>query len=113
ENGNIPSMQKNYTSAGVIWLTINSTRPDHPEAFDATKSKEILNTWNAHSTANLMDEDRTVGHLYEAKTTPHFFIVDQSGILRYQGAVDDDRSTDGGKNATTNYVVKSLDALLA
>ena len=113
ENGHIPSMQQYYTATGVIWLTINSTRPDHPEAFDAAKSKEQLQKWNAHSTSNLMDEDRTVAHLYDAKTTPHFFVIDQNGILRYQGAIDDDRSTDGGKNAKTNFVLKSLDALLA
>ena len=113
QNGHIPSMQKYYTAMGAIWLTINSTRPDNPEAFNAAASKEILATWHSKATDNLMDEDRTVGHLYDAKTTPHFFVIDQNGILRYQGAIDDDRSTNGGKHAKTNYVLKALDALLA
>jgi hypothetical protein len=113
QNGHIPSMQEYYTAMGCIWLTINSTRPDNPEAFNAEKSKVQLKKWHAHSTNNLMDEDRTVGHLYEAKTTPHFFVIDKSGILRYQGAIDDDRSTGGGKHAKTNYVLKSLESLLA
>ncbi|MEI8133602.1 MAG: thioredoxin family protein [bacterium] len=113
ENGHIPSMQQFYSAMGVVWLTINSTRPDHPEAFNAEKSKEYLKTWHSKATFNLMDEERTVGHLYDAKTTPHFFVIDAKGILRYQGAIDDDRSTDGGKHATTNYVLKALDALLA
>src|SRR5258706_3651169 len=91
ENGHIPSMQEYYTSVGVVWLTINSTRPDHPEAYTAAISKEQLQKWNAHSSNNLMDEDRTVAHLYDAKTTPHFFVIDQNGVLRYQGAIDDDR----------------------
>jgi peroxiredoxin len=112
ENGHIPSMQDQYTKTGVIWLTINSTRPDHPEAFDAAQSKVALQKWNAHSTHNLMDEDRTVAHLYEAKTTPHFFVIDQNGDLRYQGAIDDDRSTDGGKEAKINYVQKALESIL-
>ncbi|MEP7234708.1 MAG: redoxin domain-containing protein [Ignavibacteriota bacterium] len=113
ENGHIPSMQQVYTAMGVVWLTINSTRPDHPEAFNAAASKEFLTKWHSKATAHLMDEDRTVGHLYGAKTTPHFFIIDQSGKLRYQGAVDDDRSTDGGKKSSINYVLKSLDGLMA
>src|SRR5438477_11559787 len=65
ENGHIPSMQEYYTSVGVVWLTINSTRPDHPEAYNASMSKEQLKKWNAHPTNNLMDEDRTVAHLYD------------------------------------------------
>jgi peroxiredoxin len=113
QNGHIPSMQQYYTAVNVVWLTINSTRPDHPEAYDATTSREILKKWHSHATNNLMDEDRTVAHLYGAKTTPHFFLIDQSGNLRYQGAIDDDRSTNGGKNAKVNYVLKALDALLA
>jgi len=113
ENGHIPSMQQLYTAMGVIWLTINSTRPDHPEAFNAAMSKEMLATWHSKATNNLMDEDRTVGHLYDAKTTPHFFVIDESGVLRYQGAIDDDRSAGGGKKAKVNYVLKALDALLA
>jgi peroxiredoxin len=113
ENGNMQSLQQKYTDEGVVWLTINSTRPDHPEAYDAAKSKEQLNAWKAHSTYNLMDEDRTVGHLYEAKTTPHCFVIGADGILRYQGAIDDDRSTDGGKNAKVNFVSQALTALLA
>ena len=112
-DGNMPSLQKKYTAQGVIWLTINSTRPDHPEAFNATASKEALTNWNAHATANLMDEERTVGHLYEAKTTPHMFVIDKEGLVRYQGAIDDDRSAGGGKNATENYISQAVDALIA
>src|SRR5579883_1980690 len=42
ESGNMQSLQQKYTGKGVVWLTINSTRPDNPEAYDADKSKEIL-----------------------------------------------------------------------
>lgn len=112
-NGNVPSLQKKYTAQGVVWLTINSTRPDHPEAFNAAASKEALTNWNAHATANLMDEERTVGHLYEAKTTPHMFVIDKEGLIRYQGAIDDDRSAGGGKSATVNYVAQAVDAISA
>jgi len=36
----------------------------------------------------LRDEDHTVADRYGAATTPHFFVVDGDGILRYQGAFD-------------------------
>jgi len=37
----------------------------------------------------LMDAEHAVADLYEAVTTPHVFVVDKDGILRYRGAVDD------------------------
>ena len=37
----------------------------------------------------LIDAGHIVADLYEAATTPHVFVVDKDGILRYRGAVDD------------------------
>lgn len=37
----------------------------------------------------LMDAGNVLADLYEAVTTPHVFVVDGEGILRYRGAVDD------------------------
>jgi hypothetical protein len=36
-----------------------------------------------------MDANCFVADLYEAQTTPHVFVIDREGILRYRGAVDD------------------------
>jgi peroxiredoxin len=37
----------------------------------------------------LIDADHFVADLYEAQTTPHVFVIDRNGFLRYRGAVDD------------------------
>jgi len=37
----------------------------------------------------LRDADQSVADRYEAQTTPHVFVIDRKGILRYRGAVDD------------------------
>lgn len=37
----------------------------------------------------LIDEECHLANAWQAQTTPHIFIIDQAGILRYQGAVDD------------------------
>ena len=37
----------------------------------------------------LIDAGHVVADLYEAVTTPHVFVIDRDGILRYRGAVDD------------------------
>jgi hypothetical protein len=37
----------------------------------------------------LVDADGRAADLFEAQTTPHVFVVDRAGILRYRGSVDD------------------------
>jgi hypothetical protein len=37
----------------------------------------------------LLDARQTVADLYAAQTTPHVFVLDRPGRLRYRGAVDD------------------------
>ena len=36
----------------------------------------------------LIDEQHLVADKFDAMTTPHVFVLDQAGILRYRGAVD-------------------------
>ncbi len=58
----------------------------------------------------LLDRDHRVADLYEAQSTPHAFVIDREGILRYQGAVDDvafRRPT-----ASRFYVEAAVEALL-
>ena len=60
----------------------------------------------------LDDRNGKVGHLYGAKTTPHMYVIDKKGILRYAGAIDDD---DNGKNreGATNYVINAVHQIAA
>jgi hypothetical protein len=58
----------------------------------------------------LRDESGAIGHAYEAKTTPHMFIIDASGKVVYNGAIDDDPSGRKDKQARVNYVGKGLSA---
>ncbi len=58
----------------------------------------------------LLDADHQVADLYEAKTTPHIFIIDGKGFLRYEGAYDD--VTFRQRTATRNYVREAIERLL-
>ena len=42
----------------------------------------------AKQTAYLLDPAGKVGHLYGAKTTPHMYVIDAQGVLRYMGGID-------------------------
>lgn len=87
--GNIPSQQEKWTKQGVVWLAIVSSAPGKqgyfpPDAMNARSEKE-----GSHATAVLLDPDGTVGHLYGARTTPHMFVIDPEGVVRYMGGIDD------------------------
>jgi peroxiredoxin len=58
----------------------------------------------------LMDADHQVADLYKAQTTPHVFVIDRDGILRYAGAVDD--TSFRQKRPTRFYVDEAVEALL-
>ena len=58
----------------------------------------------------LMDADHSVADRYEAQTTPHVFIADEFGLLRYRGAFDDVAFRQ--REATQFYVKNAVDALL-
>lgn len=113
ENGNMPTIQSKYTQKGIVWLTINSTNAGHKDAKSAEEFQMIFKNWKSAATANLLDTDGSVGQSYAAKTTPHMFIVSADGTLAYNGAIDDDRSVNGGVNSKINYISAALDRLLA
>jgi peroxiredoxin len=58
----------------------------------------------------LIDSVHVIADLYEAVTTPHAFVVDRAGILRYRGAVDD--VTFRHRQATRFYLEEAVEALL-
>jgi peroxiredoxin len=59
----------------------------------------------------LLDPDQAVADLYQASATPHIFVIDADGILRYRGAPDD--TGFGFRPATRNYLEQTLTALKA
>jgi len=58
----------------------------------------------------LIDAEHVVADLYKAQATPHAFVVDRDGILRYRGAVDD--VTFRQRKATRFFLEEAVEALL-
>lgn len=58
----------------------------------------------------LIDAKARVADLYDAITTPHAFVVDREGVLRYRGAVDD--ITFRQRKATRFFLEEAVEALL-
>ncbi len=113
-SGNMQSLQKTYTGKGVIWLSICSSAQGKQGYYEPTELKERLAREKAVPTAYLLDAEGTVGRAYEAKTTPHIFIINPAGILIYAGGIDNIASTDVDDiPKARNYVKEVLDAALA
>jgi peroxiredoxin len=93
----------------VVWLGINSTASGHQ---DFLKPAEHLayNQKNGINYPVLYDETGTVGHAYDAKTTPHMFIIDAQGKIAYNGAIDDDPSGRKARPERVNFVGGGLTA---
>ncbi|HEY6293622.1 MAG TPA: thioredoxin family protein [Terriglobia bacterium] len=114
ESGNMQRLQKQWTAKGVVWLTVISSAPGTQGYVTPTQENQYLQQMNAMPTAVLMDPGGTLGHLYAAKTTPHMYIIDPSGVLIYNGAIDDHPTSDVADIASSkNYVSNALTEALA
>ncbi len=109
KSGNIPATQKAARDQGVVWLLINSGHPGAQGDFDKAKTEEWMAKTGAAATAYFRDQDGKVGKLYDARTTPHMYVIDAAGTLVYAGGIDDIRSSNVDDIAkATNYVKVAL-----
>ena len=113
-SANMQGLQKDYTAQRVVWLTINSTRESHSEYYPPQKMAGWTKQVNAAPSATLLDPTGKVGRAYQARTTPHMYIVDPQGQLVYAGGIDDKRSTRQADVKTAkNYVRAAMGEALA
>lgn len=112
--GNMQRQQAEATANGVVWLTINSGAPGKQGHVDGAGANAIIEQTGGKQTAYLIDADGKVGRLYGARTTPHMFVIDGEGVLRYMGAIDSNPSGDPADIAgATQYVEVALAELAA
>ena len=109
-SGNMQRLQREWTGRGVVWFTVISSAPGKQGYVTASEENAYLKQANAAPTAVLLDPAGTLGHLYDAKTTPHIFIINPKGALIYNGAIDDRPTTDvSDVNGAKNYLTIALE----
>ena len=114
KSGAMQGLQKSAAKDGVVWLTLISSAPGKQGYLEGAQARGWKATNGAGSTALLLDPTGQVGHAYEAKTTPHMFVIDGKGVLVYAGGIDDIRSANAEDIAkATNYVKAALADLKA
>ncbi len=110
--GNMQAQQKAATDSGVVWLTINSSTTGAQGHVTADQAKSLMTEKNWAGSAYLFDTPGEVARAYDAKVTPHMYIIDGDGLLRYMGGIDSNPSANPADiPAATQYVEAALRAL--
>ncbi len=113
-SNNMQTLQKEAAAKGIVWLTIISSAPGAQGYVTGEEANKLTATRGASPAAIILDPEGKLGHLYDARTTPHMFIVNGEGTLVYMGGIDDKATTEVADIQTaTNYVRAALDNLAA
>jgi peroxiredoxin len=114
DSGNLPKLQETYTGKGVVWLTVSSAGKDSGAFMEGSKLAEAAKDKGAKATAILVDSDGKLGKAYDAKVTPHMFIIDKEGKLAYNGAIDSLATTEKADvEKADKLFVNALDNVIA
>jgi len=108
------ALQKEAAGKDVVWLAVNSTNQSSSEYKTGAQMNAWMQEKSGGAKAVLIDATSAAGRAYDAKTTPHMFVIDPKGTIVYAGAIDDKRSArESDRKTAHNYVRAALDEALA
>ncbi|HEX9011877.1 MAG TPA: hypothetical protein VF813_00110, partial [Anaerolineaceae bacterium] len=88
----------------VVYLPVDSNVNESPDLLRKTAGERGLSPV-------LWDADSALAATFGVEINPHFFLFDERGLLRYQGAFDDINFRQ--RTPTRNYVQEAVTALMA
>ena len=106
EKGSLAEFPNRCVAEGIVWLAINSSAPGE-QGSELARNLEQRERWNLLGPI-LFDETGEVGRAYGAASTPHMFVIDERGVLIYQGAIDNDPSGERLDSERINYVQSAI-----
>lgn len=114
DSGNMQRLQAAARKDGAVWLTVNSGAPGKQGHMTGPEARAFVSKAKAQPTAYLLDPEGRVGRGYAAKTTPHMYVIDGRGVLRYQGGIDDKPTADQSDiKGARNHVTAALGEIKA
>ena len=112
-SNNMQDLQKRYTEDGVVWLSVISSAKGKQGYVSGEQANALTTSRGAAPSAVLFDPSGEVGRAYGAKTTPHMYIIDEQGVLKYNGAIDSISSANPADiEKADNYVDLAMAALV-
>lgn len=106
------ALEKEFGSRGLVQIAINANQGELKPNTDPPYAD--LRDHVEKGGVNFMvtvDPGNKITDVLGGKSTPHCFVIDKEGVLRYNGALDDDPRGQKGKDAT-QYVRNAIQALL-
>lgn len=87
----------------VVWLSVISSAPGTQGYLEPAAAIGHMGEVGAAPDHVILDPEGTIGRAYGAVTTPHMFVIDGDGVLRFMGGIDDKPSSswktvDGAQN---------------
>jgi len=86
--GNMQDQQRQAATQGVVWLSVISSAPGKQGHVSPAEADELTRNRNAQPHAVILDTGGKIGRSYNAKTTPHMYIIDAASKLVYMGGID-------------------------
>ncbi|WP_323814201.1 redoxin family protein [Cellvibrio sp. NN19] len=112
KSSNIPSLQKAATADDVVWLQVISSAPGKQGNVDGATAISLNEKRGAAPSNTILDADGVIGKMYNAKTTPHMFVINSEGTLVYKGGIDSIKTTNEADiPKATPYVKEALEAM--
>lgn len=112
---NMQKLQKRMKSQhGVTWVSIISSAPGRQGYLEPDQALANVKETAAAPDHIVLDAKGAIGQAYGAVTTPHMYIIDGQGVLRFKGGIDD-KPTANWKSVegAHNYVEAALADLAA
>ena len=112
--GNIPTQQAKWREQGVVWLAVVSSAPGKQGHYEPAEMDAESERMGSQVDAVLLDPAGDVGRAYDARTTPHMYVIDPEGTLVYMGGIDDvPTARDQDLDRATQLVDVALEEALA
>ncbi|MDQ8193981.1 thioredoxin family protein [Coraliomargarita sp. SDUM461004] len=105
--GDMQALQESMTADGVVWLQVISSAEGKQGYVTPAEGEVLRESQGMHSTAMLLDTSGSVGRQYDARTTPHMYLINPEGTLVYQGAIDSIKSARQSDIAKAKNYVKA------
>jgi peroxiredoxin len=113
-SSNMQKLQEEYTSKGVVWLSVDSSAPGTEGNITPEQAEKKMSEWKTKQTALLLDPEGKAGRAYGAKNTPDMIVINPEGKIVYEGAIDSKATPNPADiPSSTNYVKVALDESLA
>ena len=111
---NMQTMQSDATDDDIVWIQVISSAPGKQGYLEADEALAKNTERTSAPSYTILDPSGDLGRAYDAKTTPHMYVIQGDGVLAYQGAIDSIRSAKVSDIAeATNYVTAALTSVAA